>query len=122
MTMRKRILSLILCAVLLAGILPVNGSAASDFPTVLAEAKKGVVQIYCVGKDTLFVSSWTGTGFAVGESGKDSDVFLTNWHVAAGEGEYPQEDIRIWILQENCEIDKDTLEPDPSKSITCEVL
>lgn len=122
MTIRKRILSLILCAVLLAGILPVNGSAASDFPTVLAEAKKGVVQIYCVGKDTLFVSSWTGTGFAVGESGKDSDVFLTNWHVAAGEGEYPQEDIRIWILQENCEIDKDTLEPDPSKSITCEVL
>ncbi len=122
MTIRKRVLSLILCAVLLICVFPVNASAASDFPTVLAEAKKGVVQLYCVGEDALFISSWTGTGFAVGEAGKDSDVFVTNWHVVAGNGDYDQDSIQVWILQENCEIDEDTLEPDPNKSIVCEVL
>lgn len=133
MKIHKRLLSLILCAALLICVFPVNAlaanadaassqSTASNFPTVLAEAKKGVVSIYGLGEDGYFLTSWSGTGFAVGEPGKDSDVFLTNWHVVTSSGEYPLEDVRIWILQENCEIDDRTLEPDPAKSITCEVL
>lgn len=118
----KKLLTLVVCMALLLCLLPVNASAASDFPTVLAEAKKGVAQIYCVGEDPLFLTSWVGTGFAVGNQGEDSDVFLTNWHVVTGDGEYELEDVRIWILQENCEIDQDTLEPDPGKSIQCKVL
>lgn len=129
----KRLLSLILCAVLLICTLPVyayaanndagsDQSAASNFPEVLAEAKKGVVSVYCVGDGGYYLSSWSGTGFAVGESGKDSNVFLTNWHVVTGSGDFAQEDVRVWILQENCSINSKTLEPDPSKSITCEVL
>lgn len=131
MKIRKRVLSLILCAALLICALPVYAyaseadsgkTAASDFPTVLAEAKKGVVSIYGVGDGGYFLSSWSGTGFAVGEPGKDSDVFLTNWHVVTGSGEFSLDDVRIWIMQENCEINSKTLEPDPSRSITCEVL
>lgn len=122
MRIRKKLLSLIICAALLICALPMDVSAASDFPTVLAEAKKGVVQIYGLGDGGLILSSWIGTGFAVGNQGEDSNIFLTNWHVVTGEGDFTQDKTRIWILQENCEIDEQTLEPDPNKSITCEVL
>ena len=115
----KRVLSLILCAALLLCVFPVNAAAETDFPTVLAEAKKGVVQIYCLG---VCPDNWIGTGFAVGKSGQDSDVFLTNWHVVTGDGSYSKDAVKIWILQENCTFDSVTLEPDPEKSITCEVL
>lgn len=119
MVIRKKVLSLIICAALLICVLPVCASAESDFPTVLAEAKKGVVQLYCLGE---YPDCWTGTGFAVGEPGKDTDVFVTNWHVATGDGDYSRNAVKIWILQENCGFDAATLEPDPNKSITCEIL
>ena len=109
MSIYKKTLSLILCAILLLSALPVSTEAASDFPAILAEAKKGVVQLYVVGEEGYFLSSGVGTGFAVGESGKDSNVFLTNWHVVTAEGKYALNQVRIWILQENCEIDSKTL-------------
>lgn len=118
----KKILSLMICILLLVYAIPAAGSAASNFPTVLAEAKKGVVQIYGVGDGGLVISSWIGTGFAVGNVGEDSNVFLTNWHVVTSSGEFEQEKVQLWILQENCEINEKTLEPDPDKSISCEVL
>lgn len=119
MIRRKRLLSLILCAALLVCVLPMGAAAETDFPTVLAEAKKGVVQIYCLG---AYPDCWIGTGFAVGESGKDSDIFLTNWHVVTGDGTYSKDAVQVWLLQENCTFNSATLEPDPDKSITCEVL
>lgn len=114
----QRSVALILCAVLLIVSLSATALAADDFPTVLAEAKKGVVQIYCLASDSKGIYGFIGTGFAVGEEGKDTDVFLTNWHVVT------QDDLptRIWILQENCTFDERTLEPDPNKSIACKVL
>lgn len=122
MRKHKHFFVLLLCAALLIFALPVNVSAADDFPSILAEAKKGVVTIYGLGDDGIYLTSWTGTGFAVGESGKDSDTFLTNWHVVTNEGEFAPNKAKIWILQENCQINENTLEPDPKKSITCEVL
>ena len=119
MLIRKRFLSLLICAALLICVLPVGASADTDFPTVLAEAKKGVVQIYCLG---AYPDSWIGTGFAVGEPGTDSDVFLTNWHVVTGDGSYSKDAVQVWILQENCMFDAATLKPDPDRSITCEIL
>lgn len=118
----KRFLALILCAALLIIVFPMHVSAASNFPAVLAEAKKGVVKIYCLCDDGYLLHSWSGTGFAVGEAGKDSDIFLTNQHVISCEYGHFSDNIRIWILQENCEINERTGEPDSSKSITCEVL
>lgn len=122
MEIYKRICTLLICIALLICIFPVNVSAESDFPTVLAEAKKGVIQVYGRGENRRGWSSWTGTGFAVGEASVDSDVFLTNWHVVTQSGDYDLDEVRIWILQENCTIDEDTGEPNPNKSITCEVL
>lgn len=118
----QRSVALILCAVLLIVSLSATALAADDFPTVLAEAKKGVVQIYGMARDTQYIYYWTGTGFAVGEEGEDSDVFLTNWHVVTNSGKFAPGEARIWILLENCEINDQTKEPDPNKSIECEIL
>lgn len=118
----QRKVALILCAVLLIGSLSVTALAADDFPTVLAEAKKGVVQIYGLAQQGNMIYSSKGTGFAVGEEGKDADVFLTNWHVITSSGKFQPGQMRIWILQENCQIDPNNWEPDPNKSIECEIL
>lgn len=129
MKIRKRLLSLVLCVALLVCALPLTAAAEDDFTAVLAEAKKGVVQIYGLINNGEHLGSWIGTGFAVGEKGADSsDVFLTNRHVIDGydEGDpnavkYPLEDIRHWILLENCTFNEYG-EPDPTKSIPCEIL
>lgn len=123
MLKHKRVLSLVMITVLLLSALSFAAAAAeSDFPTVLAQTKKGVVQIYGLGSNGGRWASWVGTGFAVGQEGEDSDVFLTNWHVITCSGEFELSEVRIWILQENCEVSDRTGEPDPEKSITCEVL
>lgn len=118
MKIRKRLLSLVLCVALLVCALPLTAAAEDDFTEVLAEAKKGVVQILAIynGGGSM------GTGFAVGEPDSETDIFLTNWHVITGSGAFPVDQTRIWILQEDCAIDGATLEPDPAKSIPCEVL
>lgn len=121
MKIQTRLLSILLCMVLIVSLLPVTVSAADDFTEVLAEAKKGVVQLYGIGFNKLGKGiSWVGSGFAIGEEGEETDIFLTNRHVVTDD-EYP-ENIRIWILQENCELDEETGEPDPNKSIPCEVV
>ena len=122
MKMCKKILAVMVCLILLLSMIPVRTSAAGDFTEVLAQAKKGVVQIFARGSDGTYIYGGTGTGFAVGEAGKDSDVFVTNWHVVSCSGEFDPYEGKIWILQENCEIDPNTLEPDPLKSIECELL
>lgn len=121
MKIRKRLMSLMLCIALLVCALPMTVTAADDFTEVLAEAKKGVVQLYAIAFNKAGKGvTWTGSGFAIGEEGEDPDIFLTNRHVVADD-EY-SENIRIWILQENCEFDEKTREPDPAKSIPCEVV
>lgn len=121
MKLRKQIGSFLLAVILLVTMLPLTASANS-FPEVLAQAKKGVAKIYARGSDGRYWSSWSGTGFAVGTTGQDSDVFLTNWHVVTGDGEYSVSQVRVWILKENCQINDSTGEPDPMNSVECEVL
>lgn len=121
MKLRKQIGTFLLAVILLVTMLPLAASASS-FPEVLAQAKKGVAKIYARGSDGRYWSSWSGTGFAVGDTGKDSDVFLTNWHVVTGDGEYSVSQVRVWILKENCQISDANGEPDPMNSVECEVL
>ena len=99
-------------------VMPVS----ADFPEVLAQAKKGIAQLYVLGDDGRELWGSIGTGFAVGKAGEDSDTFLTNWHVVTIEGRFSLEQTRIWILRENCTISEFTGEPDPTRSVECEVL
>lgn len=116
----SRLLALVLSVLLLTSLaLPV---LAADDSKVIAQAKQGVVQIYGLGYDRYGdpEASWVGSGFAVGRSGQDSDVFLTNWHVVTASGEYAVEDARIWILLDDSTINPRTGEP--TGAIECRVL
>lgn len=117
----RRFLSCLLLLVLMLGLLPISAAAEKDFPQILADTKKGVIQLYGRGEDATHATAWTGTGFAIGKTGEDSDTFLTNWHCVTGSGEYNLSQVEIWILREGCDIDQYGY-PDSAHSVKCEVL
>lgn len=120
MKLWKHVASLAQVISLMIAILAIP--AYADFPEVLAESKKGVVQLYVLGKKESEAVGVVGTGFAIGRKGEDSDTFLTNWHVITASGEFSLSEVRIWILKENCEISNETGEPEADRSVECEVL
>lgn len=123
--MKKRILALVTaCMLCLSGLfVPVYAATAGGTSKMLEQVKDSVVALYVVGYDASGKarSACSGSGFAVGKAGKDSDVFLTNWHVVTVDGKFPTELVRIWIMKENCGI-MSNYEPDPNNSIECRVL
>lgn len=121
MNRKNRLISCLLVLILAFSLLPVSASAEREFTKVLAETKQGVIQLYGRGENALKATAWTGTGFAIGTTGEESDTFLTNWHCVTSSGEYDLSQVEIWILQEGCEID-DYGYPDPDRSFSCEVL
>ena len=82
-------------------------------PAVLAEpeavtaARQSVVHLYGMGTDSETGTRlrWTGTGIAVGIAGEETDVFLTNWHVASGNGQCAPESVQLWILRDDAVFD-----------------
>lgn len=120
MKLRKRILALLTAGLLMLALCPMPAQAKSNTDT-LAQAKKGVVQIYFWACNSRYYGAWSGSGFAVGTAGKESNIFVTNWHVVTQDDiPIPMEE-HIWILQEGCTIDSNG-KPDPAKSISCELL
>lgn len=96
--------------------------AAGDVEEMVAQAKLGVVQLYSVeyrnGQPTGYGSS--GTGFAVGTAGEDSNVFVTNWHVVTGSGEFDPNEARVYIALDNSSFEDAVYETD--RVIPCEIL
>ena len=121
----SRLISWILVIVCILGlmVLPVCAEEKS-LTDVLSEAKQGVVQIYGLGYDRYNnpESNWIGSGFCVGNAENGNSIFVTNWHVVTGDGEYDADHVRLWILKENCGIRDSDYQPDPSKSIECTTL
>ena len=123
--MKKRIFALVLACVLCLSGLTLTAYAApvGGASQMLEKAKDSVVSIWVVGYDPSgrILAASSGSGFAVGKAGKDSDVFLTNWHVITIDGNFPTDYVKIWILKENCPI-LSNYEPDPYNSIECRVM
>lgn len=96
---------------------------ASAAPEGVEEARQSVVHLYGLGtdRDTGQRIRWTGTGFAVGQAGEDSSVFLTNWHVATGSGRCEPEDMQLWLLREGTQFD-DAQIPLPPDAVQVSVL
>lgn len=121
----RRIFALLLACMLCLMALPLTASAASGTGAerVLKKTQDSVAAVWVLGYDSNGMprEAVTGTCFAVGKAGKDTDVFLTNWHVVTLEGNFPVESVRVWILKKNCQI-YSNYEPDPNNSIECRVL
>lgn len=124
-TPMSRLISWILVIVCIFSliVLPVCAEEKS-LTDVLTEAKQGVVQIYGLGYDRYNdpEANWIGSGFCIGNAENGNGIFVTNWHVATGDGEYDADHVRLWILKENCGIRDSDYQPDPSKSIECTTL
>lgn len=87
------------------------------------ELRRSVVHIYAIGygDDGKAVTRWTGTGFAVGVAGEDSDVFLTNWHVVTCSGKFDTKHVRFWILRDDACFQPNR-EPTKESAVECRVL
>lgn len=126
MNTKKRLISYLLVLILVLSMLPLSGCGKRDFTDVLADSKKGVVQLYGRAEYYNFLgqkklAAWTGSGFGVGDAGKDTNVFVTNNHVITYSSNFDPSETEIWILLENCTIDSQGY-PDRTRSIKCEVL
>lgn len=113
----------LLLVLLLALQVTCPGARAADgVEEMVAHAKLGVAQIYSVeyknGQPTGHGGS--GTGFAVGQAGQDSDVFVTNWHVVTGSGSFDPNEARVYIALDNSSFEDAVYETD--RVIPCEVL
>lgn len=124
MRTKRKVMTVLLVLLLLVSIVPMHAGAKRDVTSMLEEAKQGVALIYAMAsRGTEWVGGF-GTGFAVGKAGKESDTFVTNWHVATVLGASQSADvkIRVWILQDNWSINQANGEPDPAHAVECNVL
>ncbi|MBS6954608.1 MAG: trypsin-like peptidase domain-containing protein [Enterocloster asparagiformis] len=85
-------LCLFLIVALMAGGFTAYGKEGEE--SAAAAAREGVVRIMVFWPDGYSF----GTGFGIGEQGKDADTFLTNWHVVTNSGQHDYRDGRIFIL------------------------
>lgn len=117
--MVRKIISLFLLLLLLC---PVEATGEA-IPQPVEDARESVVHLYGIGTDeeTGQRIRWTGTGFAVGIAGEDSDIFLTNWHVATGSGRCGAEPVRLWLLLDGARLDENQI-PMDGCAIECRVL
>lgn len=112
----KRIVSVLLSALLLA-MVPLNALAA-DNP--VPKAKQAVVCIvsgigYQNGKPYTYDGYYgTGTGFGVGRSGEDAQIFVTNNHVISDNQYNPYDQVYIFVDNANLY--------DESSVVPCRIL
>ena len=112
----KRIVSVLLAALLLA-MVPLNALAA-DNP--VPKAKQAVVCIvsgigYQNGKPYTYDGYYgTGTGFGVGRSGEDAQIFVTNNHVISDNQYKPYDQVYIFVDNSNLY--------DESSVVPCRIL
>lgn len=112
----KRIVSVLLSALLLA-MVPLN-ALASDNP--VPKAKQAVVCIvsgigYQNGKPYTYDGYYgTGTGFGVGRSGEDAQIFVTNNHVISDNQYKPYDQVYIFVDNSNLY--------DESSVVPCRIL
>lgn len=110
---KKRSISMML-VLLLCALLAFPAQAAEK--SAVSQARNGVVRILSVQPDG---SANVGSGFAVGEAGKPSSVFVTNQHVTAGA-------VAVYILLDdewNASPEPETsYQMDAEHSVRCDVV
>ena len=125
----KRLAAMVMVLICLAAMLAIPASAKTDLPTVISQAKEGVVKLFVVGfsPDDTPAAAAVGSGFAVGQKGSTPEYFVTNWHVASAYlSEYnyafDSDHVRIWIMLDNFTISDVTGLPSEATSVECSIV
>ena len=120
---------MVMVLICLAAMLAIPASAKTDLPTVISQAKEGVVKLLAVGFDSYgnVENAVVGSGFAVGTKGSAPEYFVTNWHVASvymPEHNYAfdSDHVRIWIMLDNFTISDVTGLPSEATSVACSIV
>ena len=120
---------MVMVLICLAAMLAIPASAKTDLPTVISQAKEGVVKLLAVGFDSYgnVENAVVGSGFAVGTKGSAPEYFVTNWHVASvymPEHNYAfdSDHVRIWIMLDNFTISDVTGLPSEATSVECSIV
>ena len=125
----KRLAAMVMVLIYLAAMLAIPASAKTDLPTVISQAKEGVVKLFVVGfsPDDTPAAAAVGSGFAVGQKGSTPEYFVTNWHVASAYlSEYnyafDSDHVRIWIMLDNFTLSDVTGLPSEATSVECSIV
>ncbi len=125
----KRLAAMVMVLICLAAMLAIPASAKTDLPTVISQAKEGVVKLLAVGFDSYdnVANAVVGSGFAVGTKGSAPEYFVTNWHVASvymPEHNYAfdSDHVRIWIMLDNFTLSDVTGLPSEATSVECSIV
>ena len=125
----KRLAAMVMVLICLTAMLAIPASAKTDLPTVISQAKEGVVKLFVVGfsPDGPPAAAAVGSGFAVGQKGSTPEYFVTNWHVASAYlSEYnyafDSDHVRIWIMLDNFTISDVTDLPSEATSVECSIV
>lgn len=120
---------MVMVLICLAAMLAIPASAKTDLPTVISQAKEGVVKLLAVGFDSYgnVANAVVGSGFAVGTKGSAPEYFVTNWHVASvymPEHNYAfdSDHVRIWIMLDNFTLSDVTGLPSEATSVECSIV
>lgn len=122
--MKKRILSWVMLTALALMCLTGGAYASSNADNAAASSRSGVVRVIALGPDGYYS---LGSAFGVGETGKETDIFVTNDHVVYGVYETESGQIvalpavNVWILKSSTALNPVT-GLDTSQAIPCEVL
>ena len=125
----KRLTAMAMVLICLAAMLAIPASAKTDLPTVISQAKEGVVKLYVVGLDAngAVAVEGFGSGFAVGAKGSAPEYFVTNWHVATAYLQeynyaFDSDHVRIWIMLDNFTFSNVTGFPSEATSVECSIV
>ena len=125
----KRLAAMVMVLICLAAMLAIPASAKTDLPTVISQAKEGVVKLFVVGfaPDGTPAVKAVGSGFAVGQRGSAPEYFVTNWHVASAyipdiNYAFDSDHVRIWIMLDNFTRSDVTGLPSEATSVECSIV
>lgn len=125
----KRLAAMVMVLICLTAMLAIPASARTDLPTVISQAKEGVVKLLAVGFDSYgnVANAVVGSGFAVGQRGSAPEYFVTNWHVASAyipdiNYAFDSNHVRIWIMLDNFTLSDVTGLPSEATSVKCSVV
>ena len=122
--MKKRFLSCMMALAMMLTIFTIP-AMAGDGGKVAAASREGVVRVVALGPDGYY---GLGSGFGVGEVGKETDTFVTNYHVVCDvyqmkDGSYMElPAVSVWILKSSSAWNPGLGELDPTQCVPCEII